>query len=90
MSNLLHDTRYAARALARRPGFSALAVITLALGIAAATAVYGAALEVLEDPGLAEKLGSGAREAALPLAAHVLGRRLIGLYRALLAGDEVA
>lgn len=51
-------------------------------------AFAGATLEVLEDPGLAEKLSSGAREAAVPLAAHVLGRRLIGLYRALLAGGD--
>ncbi|HLE43219.1 MAG TPA: glycosyltransferase [Methylomirabilota bacterium] len=53
-------------------------------------AVAAAALEVLADPGLADKLGSGAREAALPVAARALGERLVALYRGLLPGGVSA
>jgi len=52
--------------------------------------VAAAALEVLADPGLADKLGSGAREAALPVAARALGERLVALYRGLLPGGVSA
>ena len=53
-------------------------------------AFAAAALEVLGDPGLADKLSSGAREAALPVAARALGQRLVRLYRGLLAGGALA
>ena len=40
MSGLIQDLRYALRALKRAPGFAAVSIVTLALGIAATTIVY--------------------------------------------------
>src|SRR3972149_1398167 len=50
MSNLMRDVRYGLRMLLRRPGFTCVAVITLALGIGATSAIFTVTQAVLLKP----------------------------------------
>src|SRR6266705_7165985 len=47
METLIKDIRYGVRSLLARPGFTALAVFTLALGIGACTAIFSVVDAVL-------------------------------------------
>jgi putative ABC transport system permease protein len=50
LDTLIRDVRYAARSFARYPGFTATAILTIALGIGATTAIFSIVYGVLIRP----------------------------------------
>jgi hypothetical protein len=50
MDSLLRDLKFSARSLVKEPGFAAIAVLTLELGIAANTTIYSAVDALILHP----------------------------------------
>jgi ABC-type proline/glycine betaine transport system permease subunit len=50
METLAQDVRYALRTLRKAPGFAIVAILTLAMGIGASTAIFSVMENILMEP----------------------------------------
>ena len=76
MESFVRDLRYAQRMLISRPGFTALAVICLALGIGASAAIFSVVNGGLLKPlpyTHAERLAAGGTTRGTPAVGHLPG-----------------
>lgn len=90
MSGVMQDVRYSLRGLRKNPGFSAVAVLTLALGVGGTTAAYSIARKVLFDAlpyahapevGIFWKKTDWTEQEFLYIRGRVPGFRQVALYR---------
>ena len=85
IEDILRDTRYALRALRQKPTFAATAVISLAVGIAAATGLFSIVHAALLDPSPftdSERLVRiGTLDKGKPRDLAVTGRELVALQQ---------